>query len=172
MGNKITILGEVFERHHIPKVSRMFGTNQSNTERQIQSIADAWHEGSISSAVVALESDLGPEDSINTDKYVQLPKELNLWFGRQVYLMRDLKNAVLIMSEDFYEDMRMKILTRTQAQMPDKPRMAEFLLADTINTNITDKGTLHLLGSLVLYIGDGTYKFKQTPRGILIKAKK
>ena len=55
---KITILGEEFSRKHIPNVSRMIDTHRENAERQIQSIADAWHEGSIIGAVQAFESDL------------------------------------------------------------------------------------------------------------------
>lgn len=56
--DKITILGEIFNRKHIPHVARMFDTSKDNAEAQIRSIADAWHEGSVVSAVQALESDL------------------------------------------------------------------------------------------------------------------
>ncbi len=55
---KITILGEVWERKDIPNVAKMLDANKENAEHQIQSIADAWHGGSIVSAVQALESDL------------------------------------------------------------------------------------------------------------------
>jgi len=59
MNEKFTILGEVFERKHFPNIAKMFDIDPSNTARQIQSIADAWHEGSIVSAAQAFESDLG-----------------------------------------------------------------------------------------------------------------
>ncbi|HAT68550.1 MAG: hypothetical protein A2481_02405 [Candidatus Yonathbacteria bacterium RIFOXYC2_FULL_47_9] len=59
MNEKFTILGEVFERKHFPNIARMFDRDPSNTEQQIQSIANAWHEGSIVSAAIAFESDLG-----------------------------------------------------------------------------------------------------------------
>ncbi len=58
MNNEIIILGETFDRDIIPHVARMFDKNRANTEIQIKSIADAWHEGEIVGAVQALESDL------------------------------------------------------------------------------------------------------------------
>lgn len=59
MDEKITILGEEFGRKHIPNIAKMFDRDPSNAERQIKSIADAWHGGSIVSAVQSFESDLG-----------------------------------------------------------------------------------------------------------------
>jgi len=56
--DKVTILGKEFKRDSIPHVARMLDTSRENAERQIQGIADAWHEGSVVSAVQALESDL------------------------------------------------------------------------------------------------------------------
>lgn len=53
-----TILGQSFLTMDIPHVARMVDTSRANAEAQIQSLADAWHEGDISSAVLALESDL------------------------------------------------------------------------------------------------------------------
>ena len=58
MENKITILGKEFNPEAIPNVMAMFENDKENAERQIQGIAGAWHEGSVVSAVQALESDL------------------------------------------------------------------------------------------------------------------
>lgn len=58
MDDTITICGEEFERRHIPRVARMFDTSPENAAKTITSLAFLWHEGSIVSAVQALESDL------------------------------------------------------------------------------------------------------------------
>lgn len=105
-----------------------------------------------------------------TNKHIQLPKELSHWFNRQVCAMRDLNNAVLVVSEDSYKHMETKIRTRTRAEMSDKPRMSEFLLSGIVSSNITKKGTLHLPENLMRYIGDDTHKFKETPRGTEISS--
>lgn len=59
MQDKIVILGEEFERKHIPKVARMFDTSPEHAKQTISSLAYLWHNGSVVSAVQALESDLG-----------------------------------------------------------------------------------------------------------------
>jgi len=56
--NEITISGKVFDRRHIPQVAQMVDKNKENAEKVITSLAFLWHEGSIVSAVQALESDL------------------------------------------------------------------------------------------------------------------
>jgi hypothetical protein len=53
-----TILGQSFLTMDIPHVARMVDTSRVNAEAQVQSIADAWHNGDIRSAIQALESDL------------------------------------------------------------------------------------------------------------------
>lgn len=55
---KITILGKTYSREDIPNIAQMFDVSKENAERQIQSIADAWHEGNTPSAIHAFESDL------------------------------------------------------------------------------------------------------------------
>lgn len=57
--DKITILSEEFDRDAIPHIARMWDTDRAGTEVRIQSIADAWHNGNVVSAIQALESDLG-----------------------------------------------------------------------------------------------------------------
>lgn len=52
------VLGHKFEVKHFPCLYRMYQTSPENLERQLRSVADAWHEGSIVSAAVAFESDL------------------------------------------------------------------------------------------------------------------
>lgn len=52
------VLGERFKIKYFPNMHDMYRTSKCNLEDQLQSIADAWHEGSISSAAIAFESDL------------------------------------------------------------------------------------------------------------------
>lgn len=52
------VLGEDFSAEHFPILYRMYQANRENLEGQLQSVADAWHEGNIASAAMALESDL------------------------------------------------------------------------------------------------------------------
>lgn len=52
------VFGERFEIKYFPNLHAMFKANKLNLEEQLRSIADAWHEGSINSAAIALESDL------------------------------------------------------------------------------------------------------------------
>lgn len=52
------LLGETFGIEHFPHLYQMVQTSRENAERQLKSIADAWHEGSIVSAAQAFESDL------------------------------------------------------------------------------------------------------------------
>ena len=42
----------------MPNLYRMYQANPENAAAQLQSIADAWHEGSVIGAAQALESDL------------------------------------------------------------------------------------------------------------------
>lgn len=59
MKNTITIMGEDFEREHIPNIARMFDRDAEHATKTISSLAYLWHEGNIVAAVQALESDLG-----------------------------------------------------------------------------------------------------------------
>ena len=59
MEKNFTILGETFEVRYFPHFYAMYKAGPDNLERQLKSIADKWHDGSIVSAVQALESDLG-----------------------------------------------------------------------------------------------------------------
>ena len=58
MTGKILIFNEQFDREHIPHVARMIDTDRGGAEKQISFTAYIWHDGSIVSAVQALESDL------------------------------------------------------------------------------------------------------------------
>ena len=58
MEKEVLILGESFDRELFPKLAEMMDRSPAETEAQVQSVADAWHEGSIVPAVMALESDL------------------------------------------------------------------------------------------------------------------
>ncbi|MDP3989130.1 MAG: hypothetical protein Q8P93_02755 [bacterium] len=58
MPTQITILGEEFDATAIPKIAERMKEMPHETEKRIQSIANAWHEGSVVGAVQALESDL------------------------------------------------------------------------------------------------------------------
>lgn len=52
------ILGERFKIRYFPNMYDMYRTSKYNLENQLQSIADAWHEGSVISAAIAFESDM------------------------------------------------------------------------------------------------------------------
>ena len=58
MEKTFTVLGETFSVQHFPHLYEMYKTSPENLERQLQGIADTWHEGKIVSAAVAFESDL------------------------------------------------------------------------------------------------------------------
>lgn len=53
-----TVLGETFSARHFPRLLDMYRASPENLERQLRSIANAWHEGSVASAAAAFESDL------------------------------------------------------------------------------------------------------------------
>lgn len=54
----INILGEMVDPDNMPILYRWAKTNPETLEKQLKSIADAWHEGSINSAMIAFEMDL------------------------------------------------------------------------------------------------------------------
>lgn len=54
----IEVLGKQINPKYYPNLYRMAKRNPEGLAEQLQSIADAWHEGSIASAMQALESDL------------------------------------------------------------------------------------------------------------------
>jgi hypothetical protein len=55
---KIKILGETVDPDNMPILYQKAQSNPEELERQLKSIATAWHEGDIRSAMLALESDL------------------------------------------------------------------------------------------------------------------
>jgi len=54
----IKILGEDIDPDNMPKLYRWALHNPETLERQLKSIANAWHEGNIRAAMIAFESDL------------------------------------------------------------------------------------------------------------------
>lgn len=54
----IKVLGKEIRPENFPTLYKMAQTNLQGLEEQVQSVADAWHEGSVVSALQALESDL------------------------------------------------------------------------------------------------------------------
>lgn len=54
----IKILGEMIDSENFPVLYKWAKTHPETLEIQLKSIAKAWHEGSITSAMVAFESDL------------------------------------------------------------------------------------------------------------------
>ena len=54
----ITLLGELIDPDNQPILYRKAKLNKPELERQLKSIANAWHEGNVRAAVLALESDL------------------------------------------------------------------------------------------------------------------
>jgi hypothetical protein len=53
-----TVCGEVFEKAYSPKTYSHFQKDPEYFQKKVKSVADAWHNGNISSAMQALESDL------------------------------------------------------------------------------------------------------------------
>lgn len=62
--DQFELCGETFSREHMPILYSMVQTNHENAERQLQSIANAWHNGSIVSAAQALESDMAHDSAL------------------------------------------------------------------------------------------------------------
>lgn len=58
------LLGESFSKEHMPNLYRMVETNKKNAEIQLQSIANAWHNGSIVGAAQAFESDMAHDSAL------------------------------------------------------------------------------------------------------------
>lgn len=54
----ITLLGESIDPDNTPILYQKALINPEELERQLKSIANAWHEGNIKSAMLALESDM------------------------------------------------------------------------------------------------------------------
>lgn len=58
MEETFTVLGETFQAKHFPRLYGMYKASPANLEHQLKGVADSWHEGDISSAAIAFESDL------------------------------------------------------------------------------------------------------------------
>ncbi len=58
LNKPIIFLGKSLDIENYPKLYRWAKENPETLEVQVRSIANAWHEGSIGSAMTALESDL------------------------------------------------------------------------------------------------------------------
>lgn len=54
----IRVLGVQIDNKNFPKLYQWAKENPETLEEQLKSIANAWHEGDIGSAMQALESDL------------------------------------------------------------------------------------------------------------------
>lgn len=54
----IEILGEFIDPDNMPILYRKAVINPEELKRQLKSIAEAWHQGNIRAAMIALESDL------------------------------------------------------------------------------------------------------------------
>lgn len=56
--NKVSILGEAIDKENYPKLCKWAKENPETLVDTLQSLAKAFHSGSIRSAIQALESDL------------------------------------------------------------------------------------------------------------------
>ncbi|HBL51663.1 MAG: hypothetical protein A3D24_02255 [Candidatus Blackburnbacteria bacterium RIFCSPHIGHO2_02_FULL_39_13] len=54
----IKILGEILNQESEPILYQKAKTNKPELKRQLKSVAEKWHQGSVRSAILALESDL------------------------------------------------------------------------------------------------------------------
>ena len=53
------LCGETFAVEDFPRLYQMVQTSPANAAAQLQSIANAWHDGDIVSAAQSFESDMG-----------------------------------------------------------------------------------------------------------------
>ncbi|HAT68551.1 MAG: hypothetical protein A2481_02410 [Candidatus Yonathbacteria bacterium RIFOXYC2_FULL_47_9] len=100
---------------------------------------------------------------------IQLPDNLSHWFGQQVYLTRGLNNSVRVASVEKHKETEKLIGKYAHEQMPDQPRMAEFLLAGTTEATITNDGIISLHEGLSRHLGSASYQTVETPEGLVIK---
>lgn len=54
----IKVLGELIDPDNQPILYQKALANKEELERQLKSIANAWHEGNVRAAILSLESDL------------------------------------------------------------------------------------------------------------------
>ncbi len=52
------LFGIEFSKEHFPEIYCIYKNDPAWAHEQVKSVADAWHEGDISSAVIAFETDL------------------------------------------------------------------------------------------------------------------
>lgn len=72
----IQILGEEIDSENMPILYKWAQTHPDTLAAQLQSIANAWHEGDIGSAMIAFESDLAHEKGFCEDDEVDQELEL------------------------------------------------------------------------------------------------
>lgn len=58
MEASVVILGESINQEYFPVLYKWAKTNPDTLKKTLQSLANKWHEGSIGSAMQALESDM------------------------------------------------------------------------------------------------------------------
>lgn len=56
--SKIVLWGEEIDPDNMPILYQKAKLNKTELEKQLRSVADKWHEGSVRAAIIALESDL------------------------------------------------------------------------------------------------------------------
>jgi len=100
---------------------------------------------------------------------IQLPDNLSHWFGQRVYLTHGLNNSVLVASIERHKKIQKITKKYANEQMPDNPRMAEFLLAGTTEATITNDGIMSLHEGMSHHLGDASYQTVETPEGLIIK---
>ena len=54
----ITILGVELDKENFPILYKWAKSNPATLAEQVQSIANAWHDGNVGMAIICLESDL------------------------------------------------------------------------------------------------------------------
>lgn len=55
---KVKLCGEEISKKHFPILYQRAVNNKEGTEEMVKSVAKAWHDGNVVSAMQALESDL------------------------------------------------------------------------------------------------------------------
>lgn len=99
----ISILGESIDPDNMPILYRKVVENPETLERQLKSIANAWHEGNIRAAMLALESDLEHnqgimDNNIDNDMDTDIDNDTDNDIGNTIHISTAFDIVSLVIS--------------------------------------------------------------------------
>lgn len=174
----------------------MYAINRKNTEERVKGIADAWHEGSISSAATALEIDIehisGPSENLevliaenheinleiarekaqieNNTPDVKIQHEYFHWFGKDVIAMRGPNNSIYLYQPEKFDEIKNKINSDSKKYDTEYPNFNKNLSLGTVQCHISDDGIIFLPSDLCSHLGSqGNVYFKEFPEWLQLK---